>query len=205
GPTYLLFESKADKDSWLYHLTVVSGGGLSQGTHYEQLVQKLMETDGDPNCVLWRHPNLLYSKENITTPLTSLNSEALQAEALKLFKCVQLFMSVAVEHAGIDYHVVLAQNALQQCLEVGELQDELASALCKQTAPHAPSKHGVQVRARSRHRVSAPACLATPYYACRTSVVTLVERCNASRSSSVTRANCLSSETITITITRGTN
>ncbi|KAL4711145.1 hypothetical protein ACJJTC_009516, partial [Scirpophaga incertulas] len=126
GPTYLLFESKADKDSWLYHLTVVSGGGLSQGTHFEQLVQKLMETDGDPNCVLWRHPTLLYSKENITSPLTSLNSEALQAEALKLFKCVQLFMSVCVEHAGIDYHVVLAQNALQQCLEVAELQDELA-------------------------------------------------------------------------------
>ncbi|XP_059044830.1 uncharacterized protein CG43867 isoform X3 [Achroia grisella] len=144
GPTYLLFESKADKDSWLYHLTVVSGGGLSQGTHFEQLVQKLMETDGDPNCVLWRHPTLLYSKENITSPLTSLNSEALQAEALKLFKCVQLFMSVAVEHAGIDYHVVLAQNALQQCLEVAELQDELASCLAKQTAPHLHSKHGVQ-------------------------------------------------------------
>ncbi|KAL0828956.1 hypothetical protein ABMA28_003848 [Loxostege sticticalis] len=144
GPTYLLFESKADKDSWLYHLTVVSGGGLSQGTHFEQLVQKLMETDGDPNCVLWRHPTLLYSKENITSPLTSLNSEALQAEALKLFKCVQLFMSVAVEHAGIDYHVVLAQNALQQCLEVTELQDELASCLAKQTTPHTHTKHGVQ-------------------------------------------------------------
>ncbi|KAM3962046.1 LOW QUALITY PROTEIN: uncharacterized protein CG43867 [Aphomia sociella] len=148
GPTYLLFESKADKDSWLYHLTVVSGGGLSQGTHFEQLVQKLMETDGDPNCVLWRHPTLLYSKENITSPLTSLNSEALQAEALKLFKCVQLFMSVAVEHAGIDYHVVLAQNALQQCLEVAELQDELASCLAKQTAPHLHTKHGVQVTPR---------------------------------------------------------
>ncbi|CAB3221200.1 unnamed protein product [Arctia plantaginis] len=145
GPTYLLFESKADKDSWLYHLTVVSGGGLSQGTHFEQLVQKLMETDGDPNCVLWRHPTLLYSKENLTSPLTSLNSEALQAEALKLFKCVQLFMSVAVEQAGIDYHVVLAQNALQQCLEVGELQDELASVLAKQVTPHTHSKHGVQV------------------------------------------------------------
>ncbi|CAB3221201.1 unnamed protein product [Arctia plantaginis] len=144
GPTYLLFESKADKDSWLYHLTVVSGGGLSQGTHFEQLVQKLMETDGDPNCVLWRHPTLLYSKENLTSPLTSLNSEALQAEALKLFKCVQLFMSVAVEQAGIDYHVVLAQNALQQCLEVGELQDELASVLAKQVTPHTHSKHGVQ-------------------------------------------------------------
>ncbi|CAH0400051.1 unnamed protein product [Chilo suppressalis] len=148
GPTYLLFESKADKDSWLYHLTVVSGGGLSQGTHFEQLVQKLMETDGEANCVLWRHPTLLYSKENITSPLTSLNSEALQAEALKLFKCVQLFMSVCVEQAGIDYHVVLAQNALQQCLEVGELQDELAAALAKQTAPVTHSKHGVQVTPR---------------------------------------------------------
>ncbi|KAJ2951735.1 hypothetical protein O0L34_g13900 [Tuta absoluta] len=144
GPTYLLFECKADKDSWLYHLTVVSGGGLSQGTHFEQLVQKLMETDGDPNCVLWRHPTLLYSKENITSPLTSLNSEALQAEALKLFKCVQLFMSVGVEHAGIDYHVVLAQNALQQCLEVVELQDELVSCLAKQTTGHTATKHGVQ-------------------------------------------------------------
>ncbi|CAG4997109.1 unnamed protein product [Parnassius apollo] len=147
GPTYLLFESKADKDAWLYQLTVVSGGGLSQGTHFEQLVHKLMETDGDPNCVLWRHPTLLYSKENITSPLTSLNSEALQAEALKLFKCVQLFMSVAVEQAGIDYHVVLAQNALQQCLDVCELQDELAACLARQTAPHAHSKHGVQVTA----------------------------------------------------------
>ncbi|XP_013162185.1 PREDICTED: uncharacterized protein CG43867 isoform X3 [Papilio xuthus] len=144
GPTYLLFESKADKDAWLYQLTVVSGGGLSQGTHFEHLVHKLMETDGDPNCVLWRHPTLLYSKENITSPLTSLNSEALQAEALKLFKCVQLFMSVAVEQAGIDYHVVLAQNALQQCLEVGELQAELAACLAKQTAPHTHTKHGVQ-------------------------------------------------------------
>ncbi|XP_063625085.1 uncharacterized protein CG43867 [Cydia splendana] len=145
GPTYLLFETKADKDSWLYQLTVVSGAGLGQGTHFEQLVQKLMETDGDPNCVLWRHPTLLYSKEHISSPLTSLTSEALQAEALKLFKCVQLFMSVCVEHCGIDYHVVLAQNALQQCLEVAELQDELVSALARQTAPHTHSKHGVQV------------------------------------------------------------
>ncbi|CAG4961691.1 unnamed protein product [Colias eurytheme] len=54
-------------------------------------------------------------------------------------------MSVAVEQAGIDYHVVLAQNALQQCLEVSELQDELVSALCKQSAPHSAPKHAVQV------------------------------------------------------------
>ena len=33
----------------MYHLTVVSGGGPNAGTQYEQLVQKLMETDGDPS------------------------------------------------------------------------------------------------------------------------------------------------------------
>ena len=35
------------QDNWLYHLTVVSGGGPNAGTQYEQLVQKLMELDGD--------------------------------------------------------------------------------------------------------------------------------------------------------------
>lgn len=86
GPTYLIFTDKQDRDNWLYHLTIVSGSGLNSGTQFEQIVQKLMEADGDANSVLWRHPILLYSKENITTPLTSLNSEDLQNEALKLFK-----------------------------------------------------------------------------------------------------------------------
>jgi hypothetical protein len=86
GPTYLIFTEKQERDSWLYHLTIVSGGGLNSGTQFEQIVQKLMEADGDANNVLWKHPILLYSKENISTPLTSFNSEELQNEALKLFK-----------------------------------------------------------------------------------------------------------------------
>nr|XP_046488867.1 uncharacterized protein CG43867 isoform X13 [Neodiprion pinetum] len=144
GPTYLLISHKHEKDNWLYHLTVVSGGGPSAGTQYEQLVQRLMETDGDPTCVLWRHPLLLHTKENIASPLTSLTSESLQMEAIKLFKACQLFMSVAVEQAGIDYHVVLAQNALQQCLDQPELQSEFVSALVKQTSRHTQQRLGVQ-------------------------------------------------------------
>ncbi|XP_014285092.1 uncharacterized protein CG43867 isoform X4 [Halyomorpha halys] len=143
-PTYLLMPNRQDNDSWLYHLTVVSGAGPNAGTQYEQLVQKLMEVEGDPNCVLWRHPLLLHSKETISTPLTTLSSEALQSEAIKLFKSCQLFTSVAVESAGIDYHVVLAQNALQQALDQWELQAELICALVKQTSKHSPSKTGVQ-------------------------------------------------------------
>ncbi|XP_050082258.1 uncharacterized protein CG43867 isoform X3 [Anopheles aquasalis] len=146
GPTYLILPGKQERDNWLYHLTVVSGGGPNAGTQYEQLIQKLMETDGDPNCVLWRHPILLHTKDNITSPLTSLHSETLQAEAIKLFKSCQLFLSVAVNQPGIDYHVVLAQNALQQCLDMPELQSELICALIKQTSRHTGQKLGVGVQ-----------------------------------------------------------
>uniref|UniRef100_A0A6P7EZW7 Uncharacterized protein CG43867-like isoform X6 n=1 Tax=Diabrotica virgifera virgifera TaxID=50390 RepID=A0A6P7EZW7_DIAVI len=159
APTYLHFTGKQEKDAWLYHLTVASGGGPSTGTQYEQLIHKLMEVDGDPNCVLWRHPLLLHvpcTKDGAVPsyfPLTSLPTESLQAEAIKLFKCLQLFMSAAVDQAGIDYHVVLAQNALQQCLDMPELQSEIICALVKQTSKSAPlPKLGVQATQEEKYK-----------------------------------------------------
>ncbi|XP_050294781.1 uncharacterized protein CG43867 isoform X3 [Anthonomus grandis grandis] len=159
GPTYLLCPGKQEKDAWLYHLTVASGGGPNTGTQYEQLIHKLMEVDGDPNCVLWRHPVLLHAscaKDGAVPsyfPLTSLPTEALQAEAIKLFKSLQLFLSAAVDQAGIDYHVVLAQNALQQCLDMPELQAELICALIKQTSKSVPlPKLGVQASQEEKYR-----------------------------------------------------
>lgn len=59
-------------------------------------------------------------------------------------------MSVAVEQAGIDYHVVLAQNALQQCLDQPELQSEFICALVKQTSRHTQQRLGVQVKKAAR-------------------------------------------------------
>ncbi|CAH0561141.1 unnamed protein product [Brassicogethes aeneus] len=162
GPTYLLCPAKQEKDAWLYNLTVASGGGPSTGTQYEQLIHKLMEVDGDASCVLWRHPVLLHvpcTKDGAIPsyfPLTTLASENLQAEAIKLFKCLQLFMSAAVDQAGIDYHVVLAQNALQQCLDMPELQPELICALIKQTSKNVPlPKIGVQVSTQKLLKKSA--------------------------------------------------
>ena len=58
---------------------------------------------------------------------------------------VQLFASVLVDSAGIDYHVALAQNALQLCCERPELQDELLALLSRQTARHVQQRLGVQV------------------------------------------------------------
>lgn len=59
-------------------------------------------------------------------------------------------MSVAVNQPGIDYHVVLAQNALQQCLDMVELQAELICALAKQTSRHTGQKLGVGVQVNKR-------------------------------------------------------
>jgi hypothetical protein len=58
---------------------------------------------------------------------------------------VQLFCSVVLNSSGIDYHVVLAQNAFQQSLHSPELQPELLAILAKQTSRQAASRHGVQV------------------------------------------------------------
>jgi hypothetical protein len=58
---------------------------------------------------------------------------------------VQLFCSVVLNSSGIDYHVVLAQNAFQQCLNSTELQPELLAVLAKQTGRQAANRHGVQV------------------------------------------------------------
>jgi hypothetical protein len=69
---------------------VVSGGDPKAGTQFEQLVQKLMEEDGDPQSAVWKQPMMVQSKDPITAPLTTFTSEALQLEALKLFK-VSLF------------------------------------------------------------------------------------------------------------------
>ncbi|OWK10499.1 hypothetical protein Celaphus_00005656, partial [Cervus elaphus hippelaphus] len=54
---------------------------------------------GSKHEKIWRHPTLCHSKEGIISPLTTLPSEALQTEAIKLFKgwqllalCVGLFL-----------------------------------------------------------------------------------------------------------------
>ncbi|KAM9316837.1 pleckstrin homology domain-containing family H member 2 [Gastrophryne carolinensis] len=138
-PTYLLIGSKHEKDTWLYHLTMASGVmGASVGTEFEQLVCKLLNLDGDSCTQIWRHPALCHSKEAITSPLTTLPSEALQTEAIKLFKTCQLFLNAAIDSPAIDYHVSLAQSALQVCLTHPELQNEIYCQLIKQTRHRQP-------------------------------------------------------------------
>ncbi|XP_064164038.1 pleckstrin homology domain-containing family H member 1 [Anguilla rostrata] len=145
SPTYLLIGTKQEKDAWLYHLTVAAGSSasLKVGTEYEQLIGKLLDVDGDPDSVLWKSAPLCFSKEGLRSPLTTLPSEALQTEALKLFKSCQLFINVLVESPSIDYHMSLAQNALQVCLTHPELQNEMYCQLIKQTNCRTPHNYSL--------------------------------------------------------------
>ncbi|XP_069495090.1 pleckstrin homology domain-containing family H member 1 [Ambystoma mexicanum] len=144
SPTYLLIGTQHEKDTWLYHLTVAAGSGNAKvGTPYEQLIGKLLDVEGDPSSPLWKHPTLCYSKDGLQSSLTTLPSEALQTEALKLFKSCQLFINVPLEAPSIDYHVSLAQTALQVCLTHAELQNEIYSQLIKQTSCRQPQNHSV--------------------------------------------------------------
>ncbi|XP_021256561.1 pleckstrin homology domain-containing family H member 1 isoform X5 [Numida meleagris] len=144
SPTYLLIRTKQEKNTWLYHLTVAAGSrNATVGTSYEQLIGKLLDAEGDPNSPLWKHPMLCYSKDGLHMSLTTLPSEALQTEALKLFKSCQLFINVPVEASSIDYHVSLAQTALQVCLTHAELQNEIFCQLVKQTNCRQPQNHSV--------------------------------------------------------------
>ena len=88
-----------------------AGGDPRAGTQFEQLVQKVMEEDGDAASLTWRHPLLTHSKEPLTSPLTTFTSETLQAEALKLFKVssqvsrLKTVSSVNVVSVGSAVHV----------------------------------------------------------------------------------------------------
>ena len=49
---------------------------------------------------------------------------------------IHLFTTVQTQESAIDYHVSLAQNAMQTCLDHPELQNEIYCQLIKQTSKH---------------------------------------------------------------------
>lgn len=59
------------------------------------------------------------------------------------FQSCQLFINVPVEAASVDYHVSLAQTALQVCLVHPELQSEIYCQLMKQISCRPPQKYSL--------------------------------------------------------------
>ena len=96
------------QDSWLYHLTVASGGGMGNiGTDYEQTISKLIDVGGDPGCMYWKHPIILHSKELISKPLTTLPSEELQKKALDIAQvCIVLYLDMGPTEVSCSHHMI---------------------------------------------------------------------------------------------------
>lgn len=101
GPTYLILPGKQERDNWLYHLTVVSGGCPNSGTQYEQLVQKLMETDGDPSKPALTNEQMrqLLCRHNVNLPRATI-----RPNANGNFKCN--FPSAAIPIQIVCYGVI---------------------------------------------------------------------------------------------------
>nr|CAB3264946.1 pleckstrin homology domain-containing family H member 2-like [Phallusia mammillata] len=147
---FLSFETEPEKANWLRALTSAartsSHSALrkhdsfesTMGSDFERLLVKLVQADTKPGQggaaeAVWRHPVLSYSKQGIGRALTSLSSDALRTEAIKISKSIQLFSNVSLDAASADYHVTLAQGIAQSCLAHVELRDELFAQLIKLT------------------------------------------------------------------------
>lgn len=67
---------------------------------------------------LWKHPMLCYSKDGLHTSLTTLPSEALQTEALKLFKVFKGTLHGFQLFCCVDGAVTLFGHVVQRLLSL---------------------------------------------------------------------------------------
>lgn len=146
-PIYLLFFSKQDYDLWNYHLVSASSKHQICKSPFEIFLDLLSSVESSITKSedfykhhVWNNPAIIFANENITEPLTHLPNENLKSEAIKLFKSIQLFISVPIDFVAIDYHVSLVQNSLKVCFSHPELQTELYYQLIKQSTPEEKCK-----------------------------------------------------------------
>lgn len=147
-PIYLLFLSKSDFSLWYYHLKIASNDGPALKTPFENFLSILLNIESKSNSKddfhrhpIWNNPLITHTNDPITEPLTSLPNSSLKIEAIKLFKSVQLIVSVPIDFSAIDYHVTLIQNCLQVCFDYPRLQSELFYQLIKQSNTESDHKH----------------------------------------------------------------
>lgn len=70
---------------------------------------------------------------------------------IPVLQTCQLFINVVIDTPAIDYHVTLAQCALQMCLTHSELQNEIYCQLIKQTRRRQPQGQPCPLQVRAAH------------------------------------------------------
>ena len=139
-PIYLLFSTKQEFSLWYYHLKIASTEGQILKTPFENFLVLLLNIESSCNSQdnfnrhpIWNNPIIVHTDDNISDSLTSLPNDNLKSEAIKLFKSIQLIISVPINFSAVDYHVTLIQNCLKVCFEHSKLQSELFFQLIKQS------------------------------------------------------------------------
>uniref|UniRef100_H2YSV7 PH domain-containing protein n=1 Tax=Ciona savignyi TaxID=51511 RepID=H2YSV7_CIOSA len=138
---FLSFDSEVEKATWFRALktSLRTSSDPTATTEVERLLVRLVQSEPkqgssqQAHTSIWRNPVLCYNKQGPTRPLTTLSSEALQTEAMKIAKSIQLFTNVALDVASADYHVTLVQRIAHSCLTHLELRNELYAQLIKVT------------------------------------------------------------------------
>ncbi|XP_009860274.3 pleckstrin homology domain-containing family H member 1 [Ciona intestinalis] len=143
---FFSFDNEAEKAAWFRAMTssvrTSSENQKSPATEVERLFVRLLQSEpkqGVKNATqqahtsIWRNPVLCYNKQGLSRPLTTLSSEALQTEAMKIAKSIQLFTNVSLDVASADYHVTLVQRVAHSCLTHVELRNEIYAQLIKVT------------------------------------------------------------------------
>ncbi|KAK0411757.1 hypothetical protein QR680_005825 [Steinernema hermaphroditum] len=141
-PVYLMLRTSDDKDKWLYYLKMMSRDGLTNGTQFENFVQKLMIDGGRMSDPIWIDPIFAVVEERLKGTLTTIEDEAVRKKAIELDKACYLFTSVLMRAGAVQYHVDLAQNILTTALEHESLQNELFAQLIRLTSGSMP--YGLQ-------------------------------------------------------------
>jgi len=95
---------------------------LSLGTEFERIIAKIVQnyskssrSDVQDACSsIWKNPVLAFSKQGISRPLTTLCSEAMQTEAMKIAKvnscfcCRKLFLTVFNDNISCHIYALLS-------------------------------------------------------------------------------------------------
>jgi hypothetical protein len=137
GLYHFIATSEEERDKWLFFLQMAAGEvPVNVGTPTEKAL-RLLDTGAVTalDSPQFSQAAVFHHAAELTSPLTTLLSAGLEQLALSTFKSVELFASVPVVQGAAEYHVLLAQGIIEQCLNMPELHNELYCQLIKQCTP----------------------------------------------------------------------
>ena len=145
GQYFLLTPSKPERDKWLFFLQMASGSlPENVGTDTEMILRRL-NNELSLESEEFKRPIFKYA-DHYEGPLTTMMTAELETAASEIWKSISLYTGVVIKAQAAEYHVLLAQSIIEQCLLKPELQNEVFCMLIKQTNGHADPGSGLHIQ-----------------------------------------------------------